>query len=90
MAASRAEAARAAVQVAVYSQLILDVVSQFEELLLPLCLALQVAGQEPLGSPAAPGLPHALSLGPAAREHRDHLGQLPPPDISLHTQLQPF
>lgn len=68
MAANRTEVLRVAVEVAVYSQLILDVVCQFEELLLSLCLALQVAGQEPLGSPATPWLPHLLCLGPAARD----------------------
>lgn len=46
-------------------QLVLNVVRQPEELLLPLGLALRVAGQQPLGPRAAPRLPHPLRLRPA-------------------------
>lgn len=45
-------------------QFILYVVREFEELLLPFCLALRIAGQQPLGSRAASGLPHPLCLSP--------------------------
>lgn len=45
-------------------QLILYVVRQLEELLLPFGLALRVAGEQPLGPRAAPWLPHPLRLRP--------------------------
>lgn len=45
-------------------QLVLYVVRQLEELLLPFGLALRVAGEQPLRPHAAPRLPHPVRLRP--------------------------